>query len=245
MSAIIFDTETTGITEPRVIEAAWFEVTPQLTVVSKFCQRYDPQKPIEFGALAIHHIMDEDLAGMPAYTDFKLPDECEYIIGHNVDYDWGLIGKPDVKRICVLALCRYLWPQLDSHSLSAMLYFVNRRKAREQLKAAHSAEVDVMNCMRILWRVLSVINDPDKTKSWEQIWAISEKARIPTVISFGKHKGMALKDLPADYKHWLLGQPWVDPYLAKALREIEELRWTLHPQGQRWEKTKTWAHATA
>jgi exodeoxyribonuclease X len=37
-------------------------------------------------------------------------------------------------------------------------------------------------------------------------------------MSFGKHKGTAIKDVPADYKRWLLGQPDVEPYLAKALR---------------------------
>jgi exodeoxyribonuclease X len=46
MTAIIFDTEATGLTEPRIIEAAWLEVTPSLEIRSRFCQRYDPQKPI-------------------------------------------------------------------------------------------------------------------------------------------------------------------------------------------------------
>ena len=46
----------------------------------------------------------------------------------------------------------------------------------------------------------------------------SEAARIPTIMSFGKHKGMPIKDVPADYKRWLLGQSDIDPYLAIALR---------------------------
>jgi exodeoxyribonuclease X len=202
--AIIFDTESTGITEPRVIEAAWVEVTPELVVVSKFCQRYNPMKPIELGALATHHIMDEDLVDCPPYTDFKLPETTQYLIGYNVDYDWKVIGEPAVKRICVLALCRYLWPQLDSHSQSAMLYHLNRTRARELLRQAHSAEADVLNCMRIMWRVLNVL-DPAEKQTWEHIWQVSEIARIPTIMSFGKHKGTAIKDVPDDYKRWLLG----------------------------------------
>ncbi len=47
---------------------------------------------------------------------------------------------------------------------------------------------------------------------------ISEDARMPTVMSFGKHKGELIKDIPRDYKRWLLNQPDVDPYLAIALR---------------------------
>jgi hypothetical protein len=35
---------------------------------------------------------------------------------------------------------------------------------------------------------------------------------------FGNHKGTATKDIPADNKGWLLGQPDVDAYLVKALQ---------------------------
>jgi exodeoxyribonuclease X len=161
--------------------------------------------------------MNEDLVDCPVYSDFKLPENTQYLIGYNVDYDWKVIGEPPVKRICVLALCRYLWPQLDSHSQSAMLYHLNRAKARELLREAHSAEADVMNCMRIMWRVLSVL-EPGEKETWEHVWQVSEIARIPTIMSFGKHKGLAIKDVPEDYKRWLLGQSDVDPYLAKALR---------------------------
>ncbi|MNL80465.1 hypothetical protein D3C87_2073260 [compost metagenome] len=54
--------------------------------------------------------------------------------------------------------------------------------------------------------------------TWEYAWAISEQARIPRVMTFGKHKGVAIADIPGDYKAWLLRQPDVDPYLAQALR---------------------------
>ncbi len=217
MSAIILDTESSGLTESRLIEAAWIEVSPTLVIGRKFCQRYNPLRPIELGALATHHIMDEDLVDCPPYTDFKLPDGVEHLIGYNIDYDWGVIGQPPVKRICVLALCRCLWPTLDSHSQSAMLYFLNRSKARELLKEAHSAEADVMNCMRILWRVMKILV-PHEKETWEAVWKVSEMARIPTVMSFGKHKGTAIADVPPDYKQWLLKQPDIDPYLMKALR---------------------------
>ena len=56
--------------------------------------------------------------------------------------------------------------------------------------------------------------------TWEDIWQASELARIPTIMPFGKHKGTAIADIPADYKRWLLGQPDVDPYLRKALEIV-------------------------
>ena len=51
----------------------------------------------------------------------------------------------------------------------------------------------------------------------EQLYIASEEARIPKSITFGKHKGTAIQDLPADYIQWLLRQDDLDPYLRKAL----------------------------
>jgi exodeoxyribonuclease X len=51
----------------------------------------------------------------------------------------------------------------------------------------------------------------------DALWLASESARSPSVMPFGKHKGMAMADVPADYKRWLLGQGDIDPYLRKAL----------------------------
>lgn len=54
--------------------------------------------------------------------------------------------------------------------------------------------------------------------TWQELWAFSETARVPEVMPYGKHKGMPIADVQADYKRWLLCQPDVDPYLQKALR---------------------------
>ena len=98
-----------------------------------------------------------------------------------------------------------------------MLYYLARDLARPLLKNAHSAEQDVNNCWRIFNHLLALLF-PDKPTTWEEIWLASEQARIPTVMTFGKHKGTAIKDIPGDYKQWLLKQADIDPYLVKALR---------------------------
>jgi exodeoxyribonuclease X len=219
MTGIIFDTESTGLDQPRVIEAAWLKISQpsNLTPETEFLQRYNPGKPIALGALATHHIMDEDLVECPPYTDFRLPDGIEYLVGYNIDYDWKVIGEPQIRRICVLALSRVFFPGLDSYSQSAVLYHLARDRARELLKNAHSAMADVHNCLIILQHILLRMQ-PEESATWEAIWCRSELARIPTVMTFGKHKGMPIKDVPGDYKRWLLGQPELDPYLIKALR---------------------------
>ena len=214
-NAIIFDTETSGKNEPVLIEAAWIRlgsINP-FSTSEEFNQRYNPLKPIELGALAIHHILDEELVDCPDYTEFNIPANTEYIIGHNVDYDWNIIGQPNIKRICTLALARRAWPTLDSHTQSALFYYLSRSNARDVLKNAHSALADVKICAVILQNACEALN----ISNLDDLYKISEQSRIPTHMPFGKHKGVAISDIPRDYKTWLLNQDNVDPFVRKAL----------------------------
>jgi exodeoxyribonuclease X len=228
MSAIVFDTETTGLNEPVIVEAAWvrFNSLSDLENIADFVQRYNPGKPIELGALATHHILDEELINCPPASEFHLPEGTEYLIGHNIDFDWRVIGEPPIKRICTLALSRYLHPELDTHTQSAMLYHYSRDRVatRRQLRDAHSAWHDVLNCHWLFSYLTDEIEERGELPfpaTWEDVWRLSERARIPTVMTFGKHKGQRITDIPSDYKAWLLRQPDVDPYLVKALRGVE------------------------
>lgn len=87
------------------------------------------------------------------------------------------------------------------------------------LRNAHAALDDVKNCRLLLVKILDTLSVTlgRPVNDWEELWQISEDARIPAVIGFGKHKGMAVADLPSDYKRWLLNQTDLDPYMRKAL----------------------------
>jgi len=216
MSVIVFDTETTGIKDAEIVEAAWIDIHGN----NPYCERFKPSKPIELGAMATHHIILSDLEDCRPSAEFKLPEDVTYLIGHNIDFDWKVIGSPDVKRICTLALSRYLYPEIDSHKQSAMMYHLfPHEDARISCREAHSALSDVRMCLSLLNLLVAELkkrNIPASTVA--EIWQASEIARIPTVMAFGKHKGMAIKDLPGDYKLWLLKQADLDPYLEIALR---------------------------
>jgi len=213
--AIIFDVEATDKNNAVIIEAASLDVTSlkPFEVGNPWVQRYNPGKPISLGALATHHILDEELVNCPASSSFRLPAGTKYLIGHNIDFDWVAIGSPEVKRICTLALARSLWPDLDSHTQSALLYFFERNTARDQLRNAHSALADVWICSKIVGQIIQKLHP----SSLDAFWEMSEKARIPTIMPFGKHKGEAINLVPSDYKQWMLRQDNVSPYLRKAL----------------------------
>lgn len=224
--AIIFDTETTGFgDDAKIIEASWvaFDDSPETLLdyaagVS-FCQRYDPGVPSSLGALATHHILDSELVGCPPSEIFSLPD-VRYLVGHNVDFDWRMAGRPDVKRICTLALSRMLFPDLDCHNLTAMAYFFLGDDAKRQVKNAHSAFCDVQTTRIVLSHLLLYTDDMGFPKTWDGLWEASERARIPTVMPFGKHKGTPISEVPRDYISWLLRQPDIDEYLRIAIERI-------------------------
>lgn len=217
MKALIIDTETTTADETaEIIEAAWIDLEDD----SEYCERFLPAGTIAFGAMAVHHIMLHDLTGCRSAAEFALP-EVEFVIGHNVDFDWRVMGSPEVKRICTLALCRYLWPELDSHKQGAVMYFLFGADAQDQVKGAHNALCDVRMCQQIFFSCVGeLVQRGICCDTLQDIWQASEIARVPTIMSFGKHKGMAVKDVPRDYMRWYLGQAETDEYMRKAFLQV-------------------------
>lgn len=214
--AVVLDTETTGVEDPGLVQSAWAEVDHLGRPGREGqVQLWNPGKPISYGAMATHHITDAEVADEPPAAGFRLPEGTTHLIGHNVDFDWKVIGEPDVKRICTLALARRMWPDMDSHSLGACIYRVMpAAEAREVLRSAHNAWADVLMCAEVLRAICAAFGPKDL----DDLWRMSEEARVPTHLNFGKHKGVAIADVPRDYKAWLLRQPDLDPYLVKALR---------------------------
>lgn len=220
MSMIILDTETDAL-HGRAVEYAWIGLNPSLGITAEFLQRYNPERPIDPGATKIHHITDEQVAGKPSYKEVSVPDGTEYIIGHNIDYDIGVLelGGLDMskyKRICTLALARKAFPE-GRHTITAMIERLSDtpEEAAELLQNAHSALADVKMTLIILKHCLKKMglgNNP------QLIWIASEAARIPTHMPFGKHKGVPMAKLDQGYITWALANmDNIDQYLRKAL----------------------------
>lgn len=224
MNALILDTETHDM-NGYPIEIAHvpcdFNKLGVLQIVDDllFDKFYSCPEPISFGAMAVHHIIESDLINKPSYNTFRLPQGVTYLIGHNIDYDIKAVQKCDnsiqVKGICTLALSRMVWPDVPAHNLSALYYMIagGTDQTRKELRNAHNAAADIMFTATILRELIKLTG----IKDMQSLYLLSEKARIPTKMTFGKHGGMLIKDVPADYKVWLLKQSDLDPYLRKAL----------------------------
>ncbi|MCO8046400.1 exonuclease domain-containing protein [Acinetobacter bohemicus] len=230
MQAIILDTETHTLNgQPIEIAYAPVEIVDHKLSLDKsrlFDQLYSCDEPISFAAMAVHHILQSDLDGQPHYSSFELPTETTYIIGHNIDYDIRALEKcgvdsSNIKAICTLALARRVWPEAEAHNISALIYMITKgsERAREMIRKAHRADMDIILTANILMHIVHHL----KINSLEELHAASEDARIPRSINFGKHRGTAIAELPADYVQWLLRQDELDPYLRKALENAAVL----------------------
>lgn len=224
MQAIILDTETHTLNgQPIEIAYAPVEIVEHKISLDKsrlFDQLYSCDEAISFAAMAVHHILESDLEGLPHYSTFRLPDETVYMIGHNIDYDVRAIEKcgvdtSKIKAICTLALARRVWPDAEAHNISALIYMITKgsERAREMIRKAHRADMDIILTANILMHIVHHL----KINSMQELFDASEDARIPRTINFGKHRGTAIAELPADYVQWLLRQDELDPYLRKAL----------------------------
>ncbi|RZG75784.1 DUF3820 family protein [Acinetobacter sp. WCHAc060025] len=225
MQAIILDTETHTL-NGLPIEIAYAPIQIQAGKLSldreqMFDQLYSiGDEKIAFGSMAVHHILESDLIGQPNFSSFTLPSDTTYIIGHNIDYDIRAIQQcgvdtSQIKAICTLALARLVWPDAEAHNISALIYMISKgsEKAREMLKGAHRADADIILTANILMHIIYHL----KIQTIEELYEVSEDARIPRSINFGKHRGTAIAELPNDYVQWLLRQEDLDPYLRKAL----------------------------
>ena len=227
---VVMDTECTGLDEDReIIEAAVIEVGRDesidrhwLPVSPVWCQSFKPEKPIKYGAMAVHHITPAMLEGCPPSSEFQIPEDVDYIIGHSIDFDWEAAGSPaHVKRIDTHAIATWVWPECDSHSQSALLYMLlgPTDKTRKLLQGAHRAEDDALNNVRLLEKILDKCPTIEK---WEDLYQYSELCRIPRVCPFHQWKGVlwsVIAEEDPSYLEWILRQDWVNSYMRQAVED--------------------------
>lgn len=245
MRVMFLDTETPGFKKPLVpVEAAGFFVNSPLVKhtaqegLETFEHRYKLSVGMEYGAVATHHILPHELNGRPEWNKTTFQSyyaSVSYLVGYNVDFDAEVTGAPNaLRKIDVLALSRLWVPDLDSHKLGAMMYYVFglTEQTRDALRNAHSALADIQMTGALL--VQMAARFAPEVRNWDELYEQSEKGRIPIRFGFGKYAGKDgkpgllirefIREMPANadyrsYHSWLKRtEPYKsDIYLNKAL----------------------------
>lgn len=150
--AFIVDTETSDL-NTEVVELAFlpFYLNRAIVMSDLVVKRYNPGRPIAFGAQKVHGISDSMVRNAPSHTTLRLPVDRGFIVGHNISYDIRCIrlsgfNMDNFIPICTLKLARVAFLGLDSYKLTQVTAWLASRDGddiSQWLNKAHSASADV------------------------------------------------------------------------------------------------------
>ena len=201
MSRIIrvCDLETTGLTAPdaapcEVGAADLIEIDGKWVVrpLFAFDMLCNPSRPIPPEVSAIHHIIDDDVAGKPfwpeALAKCAVKDDPlfspDFFAAHNAKFERQWLsddvtgGKP---WVCTYKCALRMWPEAPAHNNQALRYWLKPEGIDRQIAAvAHRAFPDAYVTAFILREMLAK-ESIDDLVAWTQAPALLPKIR------FGKH----------------------------------------------------------
>jgi DNA polymerase-3 subunit epsilon len=155
MREIVIDTETTGLNPKdghRIIEMAAIELDG-VRIGQRWHSLFDPGRPVDPGAIAVHGITDDKLIGQPKFAamsdSFLAFIDGATLIAHNAPFDRSFIiaemwkcgrGGWDAEWIDTLPMARKKIPR-KKHTLDALCQHYGIHKGA---RAVHGAVLDTI-----------------------------------------------------------------------------------------------------
>lgn len=233
----VIDTETTGVDPAKdaVVELAVVPVfrpggvrhdsQPEWEMGAHFTSLVDPGRPIPPEASAVHHLRDQDVAGLPSLAaawdqEWSPPD---FYAAHNAKFDRemleaGLSIKFETPWICTWRCALHLYPDAPSHSNQCLRYYLSLdEQVRDLLEeyqcdwAPHRALYDAVTTANILVHMLN-------GRTPQQLVDLTTAPVLLTKVRFGKHQGQPWASVPRDYLQWILRQGDFDPDVQHTAR---------------------------
>jgi exodeoxyribonuclease X len=147
-------------------------------------ERFFPSVPIEQRAYGIHGISLKDLTGCRHARFIDIPEDAEYIIGHNISFDIRLLSQTNtaikdklskIKLIDTLFLARALNKHQNlgftSHSLDYLTEWYYPEHKERLLTEFHSAEIDILRTMLVL---LKLIEPMKNIETWQELYGFQK-----------------------------------------------------------------------
>ncbi|WP_372862715.1 putative quorum-sensing-regulated virulence factor [Psychrobacter sp.] len=198
-TALIIDTETDQGRDPRPIQVA----TINAMTGFEWMKYFNSGRSISPVVIRVHGITDDDVAGLERFDleAFELP---QYLIGHNIRFDWRVIGSPSTKLICTVRLARVAFPEWSAYGQSKCIeQLLGKEEASRMTIAAHDALGDARMCYLLYQACCERL--AIAPTDFAAVHAIANKANPVSKMPFGKHKGTLIKDVPISYVKWMLG----------------------------------------
>lgn len=230
MRILVLDTETTGVdTEvDRVVQISMVLVDGPVrrVVMNTLC---NPMTNIPRAATDIHGITDFAVTNMPdswlacwlAVHNAKLVQPDLLVTYNGRLFDLPLIarlsGISDLDRlphIDVLDMAYRYLPALPNHKLSTLYRHLMKKEADQ----AHDAAADVLYTYEIMEALRKQLQ-----MSIEELVTDMSQPRPYHLMPISKHKGKLLRDVPAGFAKWLLGQNEGKPMRADLRLSMEAI----------------------
>lgn len=208
----VIDYETTGLPEEtgsEVIELGRVDVDLQSMTVKNLWRSFaSPEGLIPSEVKAVHHIVEEDLAGSPALSDLWSPfwEGCgtdDIVAAHNAAFERHFHPGDGRAWIDTYKCALMIWPDAPAHSNQSLRYWLNLDSSsafnRELAMPPHRALPDAYVTAHILLKMLNECSVYD-------LLSVSERPALLSKLGFGKHRGMKFSDVPVDYLQWIRDQ---------------------------------------
>lgn len=228
----VCDLETTGHSPPDhgVCEIGWTDVVPAAGDEAGWRVRgghvsllVDPGRPITPQTSAVHHIVDEDVAGAPPWPEavarmLEAPGErIAALAAHSAKFERQWItdrltgGLPFV---CTFKCALRLWPEAPSHSNQALRYWRRPEGLDRALAAvAHRAGPDAYVTAFHLRDMLALA-------SLEQLIAWTAEPALQVRCRFGKHRGTPWREVDDGFLAWVAERDFDEDVLFTVRHEM-------------------------
>ena len=212
----VIDTETAGqrLPDDAVIEIGSMDLN-LLTLESgnRMETLVDPAGvAISPGARRVHKIEDAELVGAPPFREAAPPfATARTYAAHRASFDRARLQFPG-DWLCTWKLALRAFPDAPTHGLQSLVRRLQLRPELPEGSHAHRALYDAVCTVELLaacYRALGPRCDGPKDFLKRAI-RVSREPGLLVRFRFGRHKGMAVREVPTDYLIWMLNEPEMD-----------------------------------
>jgi len=210
MNLLFFDTETTGLDNPRLVQLAY----KNSTTGEELNEYFNPSVQISIGAMAIHHITNEMVVSKPSFQDstackkLVLQLKNSIPVAHNAPFDIGVLKNEGIEIINFIDTLR-----ISRHIVSAEQYKLQYLRYFWDLKVeglAHDAAGDVAVLEALFCHLYNLVKSKFSLESKKEIIAkmlyLTNTPVLLEAFNFGKHNGEKFKEVNVkdqSYLQWL------------------------------------------
>lgn len=197
----VIDFETGGLEpESGICEVGWTDIEDGL-ITNTDAYLCDPGRPISVEAMAVHHIRNEEVAGLPPalYNLAHMDQDVDVFCAHNAEFEKSFWPqRPEVVPwICTYKVAVRTHPEALRHSNQYLRYDLGLPCDPERASPAHRAGPDTYVTALLLLELL-------KWATIEEMIHWSSGPALLPRIPVGKYRGLKWEEVPTHWLKWVV-----------------------------------------